>query len=125
MNKVMILGRLGADPELKKVGENSVTNFSLATNESWTNKQGEKQERTEWHRVVVWGKLAELCKEYLHKGRQALVEGKIQTRKWQNKEGKDQYTTEIVASNVQFIGDKQTGQTQDSAPAYTEEDVPL
>lgn len=105
VNKVIILGRLGSDPELRNTdGGNSVCNFSVATSEKYTDKQGQAQEKTEWHRIVVWGKLAEICGQYLSKGRQAYIEGKLQTRKWQNKEGHDQYTTEIVAASVQFIG---------------------
>lgn len=105
VNKVILLGRLGQDPELKYTpGGSAVCNFSLATTESWTDKQGQKQEKTEWHRVVVWGKLAELCNQYLAKGRQAFLEGRLQTRSWDDKDGNKRYTTEILASTVQFIG---------------------
>lgn len=105
VNKVILLGRLGQDPELKYTpGGAPVCNFSLATSEAWTDKQGQKQERTEWHRVVVWGKLAELCNQYLAKGRQAFVEGRVQTRSWDDKDGNKRYTTEINATTVQFIG---------------------
>lgn len=105
VNKVILLGRLGQDPELKYTpGGAAVCNFSLATTEAWTDKQGQKQEKTEWHRIVVWGKLAELCNQYLAKGRQAFVEGRLQTRSWDDKEGQKRYTTEIMASTVQFIG---------------------
>lgn len=105
VNKVILLGRLGQDPELKYTpGGAAVCNFSLATTESWTDKQGQKQEKTEWHRVVVWGKLAELCNQYLAKGRQAFLEGRLQTRSWDDKDGNKRYTTEIMASTVQFIG---------------------
>lgn len=106
VNKVIILGRLGQDPELKYTPSGAaVCNFSLATSESWNDKAtGQKQERTEWHRIVVWGKLAELCNQYLSKGRQAFVEGKIQTRSWEDKDGNKRYTTEIAANTVQFIG---------------------
>jgi single-strand DNA-binding protein len=106
VNKVIILGRLGQDPELKYTPSGAaVCNFSLATTESWNDKAtGQKQERTEWHRIVVWGKLAELCNQYLSKGRQAFVEGKIQTRSWEDKDGNKRYTTEIAANTVQFIG---------------------
>jgi single-strand DNA-binding protein len=106
VNKVIILGRLGNDPEVRQTpGGASVTNFAVATNEKWTDKSGAKQERTEWHRVVVWGKLAEVCATFLRKGRSAYVEGKLQTREWQDKDGQTKYTTEIVASSVQFLGD--------------------
>jgi len=105
MNKVLLLGRLGNDPEVRyTTNGGAVANFNLATNESWTDKSGQKQERTEWHRVVVWGKLGELCGQYLTKGRQASLEGKLQTREWTDKEGNKRYTTEIVAQNVQFLG---------------------
>lgn len=112
LNKVMIIGRLGQDPELKYTpGGAAVCNFSIATSESWTDKSGQKQEKTEWHRIVVWGKLAELCNQYLGKGRQAFVEGKLQTRAWEDKEGQKRYTTEIMANTVQFLDSKQTGST--------------
>lgn len=105
VNKVIILGRLGADPETKNISSgNTVTTFSLATSESWKDRDGQKQERTEWHRVVVWGKLAEICGKYLSKGRQAFVEGRLQTRSWEDQQGNKRYTTEVVANNVQFIG---------------------
>jgi single-strand DNA-binding protein len=113
VNKVIILGRLGQDPELKYTpGGMAVCNFTLATSESWADKAGQKQERTEWHRIVVWGKLAELCNQYLTKGRQAFIEGALQTRSWDDKSGQKRYTTEIVAKTVQFIG----GQANASAP---------
>lgn len=105
VNKVILIGRLGQDPELKYTPSGTaVTNFSLATSESWTDKAGQKQDRTEWHRVVVWGKLAELCNQYLAKGRQAFVEGALQTRSWDGKDGQKRYTTEINAKSVQFLG---------------------
>ncbi len=105
VNKVIVLGRLGADPEVKTVAQNqTVTRLSVATSENWTGKDGQKQERTEWHRVVVWGKLAELCGKYLAKGRQVYVEGRLQTRSWEDPQGQKKYTTEIVANSVQFLG---------------------
>lgn len=105
INKVILIGRLGQDPEVRYTSNGgAVANFSLATSESWTDKQGAKQERTEWHRIVVWGKLGELCGQYLSKGRQAFIEGKLQTRDWTDKEGGKRYTTEVVAQNVQFLG---------------------
>ena len=110
VNKVILLGRLGQDPELKYTpGGSPVCNFSLATTESWTDQGGQKQEKTEWHRVVVWGKLAELCNQYLAKGRQAFLEGRLQTRSWDDKDGNKRYTTEILASTVQFIGGASAG----------------
>ena len=105
VNKVIVIGRLGADPEVKTIaGGNTVARLSIATSENWTDKQGQKQERTEWHRVVVWGKLAELCGKYLSKGRQAYIEGRLQTRSWEDQSGQKKYTTEIVANTVQFLG---------------------
>lgn len=110
VNKVIVLGRLGQDPEMKYTPSGAaVCNFSVATSENWTDKSGQKQERTEWHRIVVWGKLAELCNQYLSKGRQAFVEGKLQTRSWDDKDGTKRYTTEIMATTVQFIGGASTG----------------
>jgi len=105
VNKAIVVGNLGSDPEVRFTPSGqAVANFRIATNESWTDKSGQKQERTEWHRIVVWGKLGELCGEYLAKGRQAYVEGRLQTREWNDKEGKKNYTTEIVAQNVVFLG---------------------
>jgi single-strand DNA-binding protein len=127
MNKYMILGHLGRDPELRHTQSGkAVTNFSVATSESWV-KDGEKQERTEWHRVVCWGKLAETCAKFLSKGRQVLVEGKAQTREWEDKEGNKRQTTELNAMNVQFLGggkgDNKGGGQQ--APAPTDDDIPF
>ncbi len=106
INKVILIGNLGADPEVRFTPSGqAVANFRIATSESWNDKtSGQKQERTEWHRIVVWGKLAELCGEYLKKGRQCYVEGRLQTREWTDKEGKKNYTTEVVANTVQFLG---------------------
>lgn len=105
INKVILIGNLGADPEVRFTPAGApVANFRIATNESWVDKNQQKQERTEWHRIVAWGKLAELCGEYLKKGRQAYIEGRLQTREWTDKEGKKNYTTEIVANTVQFLG---------------------
>ena len=105
VNKAIIVGRLGADPEMKTVGANStVTRLSVATSENWVDKDGHKQERTEWHRVVVWGKLAEICGKHLSKGRQVYLEGRLQTRSWEDQQGQKKYSTEIVANTVQFLG---------------------
>lgn len=105
VNKVIIVGRLGADPELKTLSSGqTVANFNLATSENWQDKDGKKQEKTEWHRVVVWGRLAEICGKHLGKGRQVFVEGKLQTRSWEDQQGQKKYTTEIVANNIQFLG---------------------
>lgn len=102
VNKVIIVGRLGSDPEVKSVNNNTVCRLSVATSESWT-KDGQKHEKTEWHRVVIWGKLAEVCGKFLAKGRQVYVEGKLQTRSWE-KDGQKHYATKIVANTVQFLG---------------------
>jgi len=105
VNKVILVGRLGQNPEVRYTPSGSaVANFSVATNEAWTDKSGQKQERTEWHRVVVWGKLAELCNQYLQKGRQCYVEGRLQTREWTDKDGVKKYSTEVQAQTVQFLG---------------------
>jgi single-strand DNA-binding protein len=105
VNKVILVGHLGADPEIRYTqGGAPVANLRIATNENWTNKNGQKEERTEWHRVVVWSKLAELAGQYLTKGRQVYIEGRLQTRSWDDKEGNKRYATEIVATNIQFLG---------------------
>ena len=111
VNKVILIGNLGADPEVRFTpGGQAVANFRIATSESWNDKNGQKQERTEWHRIVVWGKLAELCGEYLKKGRQCYVEGRLQTREWTDKENRKNYTTEVVASGVTFLGGRDGGE---------------
>jgi len=108
VNKVILIGNLGADPEVRFTpGGQAVANFRIATSDTWTDKNGQKQERTEWHRIVVWGKLAELCGEYLKKGRQCFVEGRLQTREWTDKEGRKNYTTEVVANGVTFLGGRE------------------
>ncbi|MCB0322321.1 MAG: single-stranded DNA-binding protein [Bdellovibrionales bacterium] len=105
LNKVLLMGRLGADPELRYTqGQTAVCNLRLATNDRRRNPNGEWVETTEWHRVVTFGKTAENCGQYLKKGREIFVEGRIRTNKWQDQEGKDRYTTEILAQSVQFIG---------------------
>jgi single-strand DNA-binding protein len=105
VNKVILIGNLGKDPEVRFTpGGQAVANFSIATHENWNDKNGQRQERTEWHRIVVWGKQAEHCGEYLKKGRQCYVEGRLQTREWTDKEGKKNYTTEVVANSVVFLG---------------------
>lgn len=110
VNKVILIGHLGRDPEVKflEAGK-AVANFSIATTESWKDSAGAKQERTEWHRIVAWGKLAELCGEYLAKGRQVYVEGKIQSRKYEGKDGQEKQAFEILAQHVTFLGGKGDG----------------
>ena len=105
VNKVILIGNLGADPEKRVTGSGQVvTNFNIATTERWNDKSGQKQERTEWHRIVVWGQQAENCATYLNKGRPVYVEGNLRTRKWDDKDGNTRYTTEVVAQRVQFLG---------------------
>ena len=110
VNKAILVGNLGRDPELRHTPNGqAVVNFTLATSENWTDKSGERQERTEWHRIVVWGRTAEMCHQYLSKGRTVYVEGRIQTREWEDKEGNKRYTTEINAQTVNFIGPRTSG----------------
>ncbi|HEU0189058.1 MAG TPA: single-stranded DNA-binding protein [Gallionella sp.] len=110
VNKVILIGRLGKDPETRYMtnGE-AVTNATLATSENWKDKNGEKQEKTEWHNLVFYRRLAEIAGEYLKKGSQIYVEGKLQTRKWQTKEGQDRYTTEIIVNEMTMLGSKSSG----------------
>jgi len=121
LNKVMILGNLGRDPEVRQTQSGrTVANFSVATTDSWSMGE-DRQERTEWHQVVVWGKSAEACGQYLTKGRQVLVEGRLQTRRYEDKDGVTRYVTEIVAQQVQFMGGKNGngsggGQGEDPEP---------
>lgn len=111
INKVIIVGNLGADPETRYMPSGSaVTNLSVATSESWKDKQtGEMKDRTEWHKVVMFDRLAEIAAEYLRKGSQVYIEGKLRTRKWQDKSGNDRYTTEIIADEMQMLGGGRTG----------------
>jgi len=117
VNKAIIVGTLGQDPEVRYTANGSaVANISVATNESWRDKAtGEAQERTEWHRIVMFGKLAEIAQQYLKKGSQAYFEGRIQTRKWQDQSGNDRYSTEIVANEMQMLGGRGGGAPMDSA----------
>ena len=136
VNKVILVGTLGRDPETRHMPSGgAVTNLILATSEQWKDKQsGEKKEQTEWHRVVLFNKLAEIAAEYLKKGQQVYIEGALRTRKWQNKEGQDQYTTEIVASDMQMLGNRQGGsderprntapQQQPPAAYFESDDIP-
>jgi single-strand DNA-binding protein len=103
VNKVILIGRLGADPDSKKVGDSTVTQIRLATNESWTDKKGERQQKTEWHRVVCWGKRADAMAKYFSKGDGIFIEGRLSTRKWEDKDGNTRYTTEVVTTDWQFL----------------------
>ena len=105
VNKVILVGNLGRDPELRYIPSGqAVANFTLATNDRWRDKEGNNQERTEWHRIVVWGKSAENCAQYLQKGRSVYIEGRLQTREWEDKDGNKRQTTETIAQTVQFLG---------------------
>ena len=107
LNKVMLIGRLGQDPEIRYTQSgSSVANVNIATNENWVDKNGEKQERTEWHSLVLWGKLADLAQSYLKKGSQIFVEGRIQTRDWEDDQAKKHYRTEVVVTTMQFLDTK-------------------
>jgi single-strand DNA-binding protein len=108
INKVILIGNLGADPELRYTPNGqAVCDVRLATNESWTDKSGQKQERTEWHRVVFWGKPAEIVKQYMAKGQRMYIEGRLQTRSWDDKEGNKRYSTEIVANDFMFLSSRE------------------
>ena len=119
INKVIIIGNLGQDPETKYMPSgDAVTNISIATSESWKDKQtGEQKERTEWHRVVFFKRLAEIAAEYLRKGSQVYIEGKLRTNKWQDKSGNDRYTTEIVADQMQMLGGRGDGSQGTKRPS--------
>ena len=114
VNKVILVGNLGRDPEIRYMADGTpVANFSIATSDEWKDKQtGEKREKTEWHRIVAWGRLGEICGQYLHKGRQVYIEGKLQTRSWEQ-DGTTRYTTEINAFTVQFLGGRSDTGYQD------------
>jgi len=145
VNKVILVGNLGRDPDVRYTPNGSaVTKFTVATTDSWNDKQtGERQDKTEWHRVVMFGKLAEIAGEYLKKGSQVYIEGRLQTSKWQDNSGNDRYTTEIVANEMQMLGGRQSGGGQyqsqtnqnqsgggafdkqpSSAPAQKQDDAP-
>jgi single-strand DNA-binding protein len=123
VNKVILIGNLGRDPEVRYLPSgDAVTNISIATTEQWKDKSGEKQEQTEWHRVALFGKTAEVAGEYLKKGSQVYIEGRLQTRKWTDKEGKERYTTEIRADRMQMLGSRSGG--SERMPPSEEESAP-
>jgi single-strand DNA-binding protein len=133
INKVILVGNLGADPETRATNSGGiVTNLRLATGEAWKDQQGQLQERTEWHRIILFQRAAEIARDYLRKGSKIYLEGRLQTRKWQDKEGRDQYTTEIVAQEFQML-DRKPGDHDDAprpAPAPTasgqfDDDIPF
>lgn len=123
INKVILIGNLGQDPELRHTGSGTaVCNLSLATNESYKDRDGNRVDKTEWHRVVAWGRLAETCDQYLEKGRQVYVEGSLQTREWEDRDGNSRQTTEIKARTVQFLsGSDSGGQRGSSRPPTPDE----
>ena len=117
LNKVMIIGNLGADPEMRYTANGAaVTTFNVATNESWTDQAGERKERTEWFSVVTWNRLAETCAQYLVKGRQVYVEGRLQTRSWDAQDGQKRYRTEVIADTVRFLGGREGASAEGYAP---------
>ena len=120
VNKVILIGRLGKDPDVRYTPDGTmVTSFNLATDEQWKDKNGEKVQKTEWHRIVAWGKLAEICGNYLVKGKLVFLEGRIQTRSWEDKEGVKRFTTEIIASNMQMLDSKGQNKTDESSSDAT------
>lgn len=129
VNKVILIGNLGKDPELRYTPNGTaVGNFNIATNEVWTDKSGEKQTRTEWHRIVTWAKLAEICGEFLTKGKQVYIEGSIQTRSWDDKEGNKRTTTEIRAQRVVMLGRAEEKSMEEAIPEQEkveDSDVPF
>src|SRR5210317_1816237 len=115
INKVILIGNLGADPEIRYTQSGTpVVNFRIATTERWKNQEGQQQEQTEWHNIVAWRRLAEICGEYLSKGSRVYIEGKLQTRKWQDQNGNDRYSTEIVANDMKMLSPRGTGAGGDS-----------
>lgn len=122
VNKVILMGNLGRDPEVRFMPNgDAVCNFSIATTDSWKDKTGEKQEKTEWHNIVMYRRLAEIAGEYLKKGRPVYLEGRLQTRKWQTKEGQDRYTTEVIADSMQMLGGRDGAPAQESQPSSKSE----
>lgn len=133
VNRAILIGNLGKDPDVKYLPDGTATaNFSIATSEQWKDKNGEKQERTEWHRIVCWRRLAEICGEYLHKGSQVFIEGKLQTRHWEDQSGVTRYATEVVAYAMQMLGgprgsreDNDANSPSSSAKIIEEDDIPF
>ena len=126
LNKVMLIGNLGRDPEIRFTPDGSpVANFSIATGEVWTDKNGTRQERTEWHNIVAWNKLADLAKRYLTKGRQVYIEGRIRTREWDDRDGNKKRTTEIIATQMVLLGSKPQGaEASSSVPQPLQKSTP-
>jgi single-strand DNA-binding protein len=125
VNKVILIGNLGKDPEVRHTTSGAaVANFSIATNEAWNNREGQREERTEWHRVVAFGKLAEICGQYLKRGKQVYIEGRLQTRSWDDRDGNKRYTTEIVAATMTMLGRAGEGPSDSYAPPIAEDPFP-
>lgn len=121
VNKAILIGRLGVDPVKRYTSSGtSMVTFRMATSEGWTNREGQREERTEWHRIVAWGKLADICDQYLSKGRMVYIEGRIQTREWEDRDGNRRWTTEIVANQMQMLSPA----AEDSPRALDQEDLP-
>jgi single-strand DNA-binding protein len=125
VNKAILIGNLGRDPELRQAGSTPVCEFSLATNERYTDASGQQQDRTEWHRVLVWGRQGENAARYLSKGRQVYVEGRIQTREWEDKDGNKRTTTEIVAQSVQFLSGDSDRKPPGRKDDFADDEVPF
>jgi single-strand DNA-binding protein len=125
VNKVTLVGNLGKDPEVKHLDNGrAVATFSMATSESYKNKEGEKITNTEWHNVVLWSPIAEIAEKYLKKGNQTYIEGKLTTRRWEDKNGEIRYTTEVLARNLTLLGNANSGGSAARAPEHTEDDAP-
>jgi single-strand DNA-binding protein len=126
LNKLMIIGHLGRDPEMRYTPSGRpVTTFSVATSRSWHSADGERHEETEWFNVVAWGNLAEICNQYLHKGQQVYVEGRLQTRRWEDAEGNKHFTTEVVAKDMIMLGDRRDTPSPSDEPVDDEEALPF
>lgn len=127
LNKVLLIGHLGRDPEMRYTPSGRpVTSFSLATSRSWTSAEGERHEETEWFNIVAWGNLAEICHQYLTKGKQVYIEGRLQTRGWEDDQGKKHFRTEVVANEMIILGDRKAGAASASDSKYEEEgDIPF
>ena len=135
VNKVILIGRLGSDPEVRYTNDGTpVATFSLATDEKWKDKNGQKVEKTEWHRIVAWRKLGEVCGEYLTKGKLIYIEGKLQTRQWEDKNGNKKYTTEVIANGMKMLGGApgngqsvkpEQSRSNDASPNMPDDDIPF
>jgi single-strand DNA-binding protein len=126
LNKVMVIGNVGRDPEMRYIPSGKpVTSFSVATSRSWTNSEGERREETEWFNVVAWGNLAEICKQHLRRGQQVYIEGRLQTRSWEDHEGKKRFRTELVASEMILLGGRRSASEAIESTGVGEEEFPF